>query len=150
MFGWKKKNQRNKQKLNIFLNISNIVYTIKVTFTLNGSILRHIGMKFQIDLLPLKSGLWGWWLQGGMAALGVRDAQCSTSTAWLCLPARHTDLELLSHCPPAHSTAALHKPPPTNPGKTNSLILVQGCTSMFGNARQFLNVMIWADCGRQT
>lgn len=93
---------------------------------------------------------WGWLLREGMALLGVRDAQCSTSTAWLCLPAQHTDLELFSHCPPAHSTAALHKPPPTKPAKTISLILVQGCTSMFGNARQFLNVTIWADCGQQS
>lgn len=107
-------------------------------------------MKSQVNLLPPQPGCPGngalpvptaktekvvpqtnrdssWELGAGVAG---RDAQGSTR---LCLPAQHTELELLSHCP-AHSTAALHKAPPAKPGKNNSLILVQWCMAWFGKA----------------
>lgn len=41
MLGWKNKIKK-KTKLNIILDIANIIYTFKVTFILHGSILRRI------------------------------------------------------------------------------------------------------------
>lgn len=194
------KNQRNKQKLNIFLNISNIVYAVKVTFTLNSSILTHTGMKFQVNLFSQVSLHRLPWERGpsspsslclpqptpsrtmqikqtplltlsfepnsvkmnwescfnrptGIPAENLgrvvtgRDAQCSTSTAWLCLPAQHwagavqsLPLHTAQQLCTNHLQLSQEKHIPSFQYKGVHLCL----------ARQFLNIMIWADCGQQS